>query len=59
MDTMVMTATPIPRTLSLSVFGDLDIASIDEMPPGRKPVRTMVLPQDKTEELYSFLKKEI
>jgi len=58
-DTMVMTATPIPRTLSLSVFGDLDIASIDEMPPGRKPVRTMVLPQDKTEELYSFLKKEI
>ncbi|MFW6263090.1 MAG: ATP-dependent DNA helicase RecG [Thermotogota bacterium] len=58
-DTIVMTATPIPRTLSLSVFGDLDIASIDEMPPGRKPVRTMVLPQEKTEELYSFLKKEI
>ena len=58
-DTVVMTATPIPRTLSLSVFGDLDIASIDEMPPGRKPVRTMVLPEEKTEELYTFLKKEI
>jgi len=58
-DTVVMTATPIPRTLSLSVFGDLDIASIDEMPPGRKPVRTMVLPQEKMEELYAFLKKEI
>ncbi len=58
-DTIVMTATPIPRTLSLSVFGDLDITSIDEMPPGRKPVRTMVLPQEKMGELYSFLKKEI
>jgi len=54
-----MTATPIPRTLSLSVFGDLDIVSIDEMPPGRKTVRTMVLPQEKMEELYTFLKKEI
>ncbi|MEA1882898.1 MAG: ATP-dependent DNA helicase RecG [Thermotogota bacterium] len=58
-DTIVMTATPIPRTLSLSVFGDLDIASIDEMPPGRKPVRTMLLPQEKIEELYTFLKNEI
>jgi len=58
-DTIVMTATPIPRTLSLSVFGDLDIASIDEMPPGRKPVKTMVLPQEKLAQLYAFLKKEI
>ncbi|HPF17872.1 MAG TPA: ATP-dependent DNA helicase RecG, partial [Thermotogota bacterium] len=58
-DTIVMTATPIPRTLSLSVFGDLDIASIDEMPPGRKPVKTMVLPQEKLDQLYAFLKKEI
>jgi ATP-dependent DNA helicase RecG len=58
-DTIVMSATPIPRTLSLSVFGDLDIASIDEMPPGRKPVRTMLLPQEKTDELYTFLKNEI
>jgi ATP-dependent DNA helicase RecG len=58
-DTIVMTATPIPRTLSLSVFGDLDIASIDEMPPGRKPVRTMLIPENRKGELYDFLEKEI
>jgi len=58
-DTIVMTATPIPRTLSLSVYGDLDFASIDEMPPGRKPVRTLVIPEEKTDELYDFLKTEL
>ena len=58
-DTIVMTATPIPRTLSHSVYGDLDFASIDEMPPGRNPVRTLVIPEEKTTELYDFLKTEL
>jgi ATP-dependent DNA helicase RecG len=50
--TLVMTATPIPRTLSLTVFGDLDISTIRGLPPGRKPVRTQVREMAETDEVY-------
>jgi len=52
---LVMTATPIPRTLSLAVFGDLDISTIDELPPGRTPITTRVVGQDKADEVYRHL----
>ncbi len=49
---LVMTATPIPRTLSLTVFGDLDVSTIDQLPPGRTPIATHVLPPDKADAVY-------
>ena len=56
---LVMTATPIPRTLVLTVYGDLDISLIDEMPPGRKVVRTIrALPHER-DEVYGFVRKEV
>jgi ATP-dependent DNA helicase RecG len=56
---LVMTATPIPRTLVLTVYGDLDISLIDEMPPGRKAVRTIrALPHER-DEVYGFVRKEV
>ena len=58
-DVLVMTATPIPRTLALTVYGDLDVSVIDEMPPGRKPIVTKHVPQDRVEQVYSFLKKQV
>ncbi len=58
-DVLVMTATPIPRTLALTVYGDLDVSVIDEMPPGRKPIVTKRVEQDKIEQVYSFLRKQI
>ncbi|HEY7336645.1 MAG TPA: ATP-dependent DNA helicase RecG [Bryobacteraceae bacterium] len=58
-DVLVMTATPIPRTLALTVYGDLDVSVIDEMPPGRKPVVTKHVEQTRIEQVYSFLKKQI
>jgi ATP-dependent DNA helicase RecG len=58
-DVLVMTATPIPRTLALTVYGDLDVSVIDEMPPGRKPIVTKHVTQDRIEQVYSFLKKQI
>ncbi|HPE69930.1 MAG TPA: ATP-dependent DNA helicase RecG [Thermotogota bacterium] len=57
-DMLVMTATPIPRTLALSVYGDLDVAVLDEMPPGRQAVRTVMLGEKKRKELYDFIRKE-
>ena len=58
-DVLVMTATPIPRTLALTIYGDLDVSVIDEMPPGRKPIVTKHVAQDKVEQVYSFLKQQI
>lgn len=58
-DVLIMTATPIPRTLSLTLFGDLDISILDEMPPGRSPVKTMWIPKDKEPVAYRFIHEEI
>lgn len=56
---LVMTATPIPRTLAMSVYGDLDISIIDELPPGRKPVKTVHRTDKNRLEIFKFLKDEI
>lgn len=58
-DMLIMTATPIPRTLSLTLFGDLDISILDEMPPGRPPVKTLWVPADKEMNAYRFMYAEI
>jgi ATP-dependent DNA helicase RecG len=58
-DVLVMTATPIPRTLALTVYGDLDVSVIDELPPGRRPIATKHVTADHVEGVYSFLKKQI
>jgi ATP-dependent DNA helicase RecG len=54
-DTLVMTATPIPRSLAMTIYGDLDLSVIDEMPPGRKPVITKVRGEDARNKIYHFL----
>ena len=56
---LVMTATPIPRTLAMTLYGDLDVSVIDEMPPGRKPVKTLCIGEGKRPELYNFMKRQI
>jgi ATP-dependent DNA helicase RecG len=56
---LVMTATPIPRTLALTVFGDLDISTIDAMPPGRTPVETWAVGPDERRKAYDFARKEL
>ena len=56
---LVMTATPIPRTLAMTLYGDLDVSVIDELPPGRKPVLTIHGTEGKRLVMYNFLKKEI
>ncbi len=58
-DVLVMTATPIPRTLALTIYGDLDLSVIDELPPGRKPIQTMHRTRDEIEQVYSFILKEV
>ena len=55
---LVMTATPIPRSLSLTIYGDLDLTLIDEMPAGRKPVRTRIVSPVGREQVYNFIRKE-
>ena len=56
---LVMSATPIPRTLSLILYGDLDISIVDELPPGRTPVATRIVPEAKREGLYRFLREQV
>ncbi|MDE6654504.1 MAG: ATP-dependent DNA helicase RecG, partial [Muribaculaceae bacterium] len=56
---LVMTATPIPRTLAMTVYGDLDVSVIDELPPGRKPVTTVMRYDEQREALYRFVYQQI
>lgn len=56
---LVMTATPIPRTLALTVYGDLDVSILDEMPPGRLPIDTRVIYINERERAYAFIRKQI
>jgi ATP-dependent DNA helicase RecG len=56
-DVLVMTATPIPRTLALTLYGDLDVSVIDELPPGRTPIVTRRVPGERAAEVWSFLRK--
>ena len=56
---LVMTATPIPRTLAMTVYGDLQVSVIDELPPGRKPVQTIHYPLQRRAQVYSFVRKQI
>ena len=56
---LVMTATPIPRTLAMTVYGDLDVSVIDELPPGRKPVNTVLRYSDKRLDVYRFISREL
>ncbi|MGC9972463.1 MAG: ATP-dependent DNA helicase RecG [Bryobacteraceae bacterium] len=58
-DVLVMTATPIPRTLALTLYGDLDVSVIDELPPGRKPIVTRHVTEDRIEQVWSFVKKQV
>jgi ATP-dependent DNA helicase RecG len=58
-DMLIMTATPIPRTLSMTVYGDLDVSIIDEMPKGRKPISTYLINDKKKKKLYKFVSDQI
>lgn len=55
---IVMSATPIPRSLALTVYGDLDLSTLDEMPPGRQPVRTVLFRPQERERIYGYVRKE-
>jgi ATP-dependent DNA helicase RecG len=57
-DVLVMTATPIPRTLALSLYGDLDLSVLDELPPGRTPIVTRRVPGERAEEVWDFVRKQ-
>jgi ATP-dependent DNA helicase RecG len=56
---LVMTATPIPRTLAMTLYGDLDVSVIDELPPGRKPITTRHIFRNRIDEVYSFIEKQL
>jgi ATP-dependent DNA helicase RecG len=58
-DVLVMTATPIPRTLALTTYGDLDVSVIRDMPPGRKPVQTTVRPESRRDDVYEFVRQQV
>jgi ATP-dependent DNA helicase RecG len=58
-DVLVMTATPIPRTLALTVYGDLDVSMIRELPAGRLPVKTLAKPESRREEVYEFVRGQL
>lgn len=55
---LVMSATPIPRTLALIIYGDLDVSVIDQLPPGRVPVQTFVVGESKRQRMYNFVRKQ-
>jgi ATP-dependent DNA helicase RecG len=58
-DVLVMTATPIPRTLALTAYGDLDVSIMREMPAGRQPIQTIVKPESRREEIYDFVRTQL
>ncbi len=58
-DVLVMTATPIPRTLALSLYGDLDVSVLDELPPGRTPIVTRRVPGEEAEKVWEFVRKQV
>ena len=58
-DVLVMTATPIPRTMALTIYGDLDVSQIKQLPPGRKPIRTFVRGEESRGKIYEFIVKQI
>jgi ATP-dependent DNA helicase RecG len=58
-DVLVMTATPIPRTLALSLYGDLDVSVLDELPPGRTPIVTRRVPDERAEEVWDFVRAQV
>ncbi len=58
-DVLVMTATPIPRTLALSLYGDLDVSVLDELPPGRTPIVTRRVPGERSGEVWDFVRKQV
>ena len=58
-DALVMTATPIPRTLALTIYGDLDSSVIRDRPPGRKPVKTTMMPDSRRDEMHAFVRREL
>jgi ATP-dependent DNA helicase RecG len=58
-DVLVMTATPIPRTLALTAYGDLDTSIMREMPPGRHPINTIAKPESRRQEIYDFIRRQL
>jgi ATP-dependent DNA helicase RecG len=58
-DVLVMTATPIPRTLALTLYGDLDVSVLDELPPGRTPIVTKRISDDQSEKVWDFVRKQV
>ena len=58
-DVLVMTATPIPRTLALTAYGDLDTSIMREMPPGRRPIKTTAKPESRRDEIYEFIRQQL
>jgi ATP-dependent DNA helicase RecG len=58
-DVLVMTATPIPRTLALTLYGDLDLSVLDELPPGRTPIVTKLVSDDRSPEVWNFVRKQV